>query len=97
MNFIGGTKPTKDNATTIGARPEDINIGKQNENGRWRGKIIYVEHSGADTFVHLHNNDIGKITARAGGEDSFAIGDEVVITPRRLYRFDAGGKTLTDE
>lgn len=97
MNFIGGTEAEKDNATTIGARPEDINIGKQNENGRWRGKIIYVEHSGADTFVHLHNNDIGKITARAGGEDSFAIGDEVVITPRRLYRFDAGGKTLTDE
>ncbi|MGI9338862.1 MAG: ABC transporter ATP-binding protein [Gammaproteobacteria bacterium] len=100
MNFIGGEQATKDNATTIGARPEDITVGKaeNDKDGRWRGKVLAVEHLGADSFVHVHGNDTGKITARVrGGEnggDSFAVGDAVVMTPRRLYRFDKDGKTI---
>lgn len=101
MNFIGGDEAQKDNATTIGARPEDITVNKtENNNDRWRGTVAAVEHLGADTFLHLHNNDIGNITARIRGEgnddDSFVIGDAITMTPRRLYRFDGEGKTISE-
>ena len=107
MNFVGGNEAQKDNAKTIGIRPEDMTIEKQgdNTNGRWRGEVVAVEHLGADTFVHVHNNDTGKITARTRGEsgesgeekgDTFVVGDAVVITPRRLYRFGDDGKTIGD-
>jgi len=45
MNFIGGEEAAKENATTIGVRPEDLTLSTE---GGWEGKVEVVEHLGSD-------------------------------------------------
>ena len=96
MNFVTGDEAQKDNAKTIGVRPEHFQVSK--ENGRWRGEVGAVEHLGADTFMHIRAENAGQLTARVGGDDTFANGDKVFLTPQpgRLYRFGDDGKTITE-
>ena len=49
---------------------------------------------GSDTFLHVHVDGLGLMTVRTGGEETYAHGDDVYLTPdpARIYRFGPDGR-----
>lgn len=95
MNFIEGAEAAKHNASTIGIRPEHIDVST--ESGAWEGTVGVSEHLGSDTFFHVNVADFAEpLTVRVGGEVSLHYGDEIFMTPNldHLHRFDAKGLRL---
>ena len=95
MNLIDGAEAAKNNAATIGIRPEHITI--DSENGAWEGRIGVSEHLGSDTFFHVTVDGFGEpLTVRANGEVDLKYGDRVFLTPEaaNLHRFDNKGLRL---
>jgi multiple sugar transport system ATP-binding protein len=72
-------------------RPEHLHITK--DQGTWKGKVAVAEHLGSDTFIYANVEGLGLMTIRAEGEEEFAPGDTVFLTPdpARIYRFDKAG------
>ena len=93
MNLIDGAEAAKFDATTIGVRPEHIDIGPT---GGWRGKVILSEHLGSDTFLKLAVEGIGTMTVRAGGDQEARPGDVIGLSPQldKLLRFGANGRAI---
>jgi multiple sugar transport system ATP-binding protein len=93
MNLIGGAEAAKHDATTIGIRPEHLDISPS---GQWSGHVILTEHLGSDTFLKVGLDDIGIVTVRCTGEDKHRPGDSISVSPQaiRLHRFGPGGKAL---
>ena len=92
MNLIGGAEAKKHNATTIGIRPEHIDIS--DTEGTWKGTGGVSEHLGSDTFFHVQSNASPEpLTVRTTGEIDLGYGSEVFLTPRmeHLHRFDDKG------
>ena len=94
MNMAGGAIAQEYNATTVGFRPEHLSISTTE--GKWKGTVAVAEHLGSDTFIHLHTDSVGTVTARAPGDFSANHGDTVYLTPdaNRIHRFDAEGKAI---
>ena len=94
MNFVGGDTAKKLDADTIGVRPEHIEISRTS--GEWPGTIGVTEHLGSDTFLHVHSDVAGTITARTSGEFDLHHGEHVFLTPNRgrIHRFDAEGAAI---
>jgi multiple sugar transport system ATP-binding protein len=95
MNFVTGAEASKLKATTIGIRPEHVDIvaGKSG----WAGKILLTEHLGSDSFLHVDAGDIGRLVVRAPGEFSGKPGDSINLKPHadRIHRFDDKGLVIT--
>lgn len=93
MNLITGAEAAKHSATTIGVRPEHIDIGA---GGPWSGTVGLSEHLGSDTFLKVEVDGIGTLNVRAGGEVSLRPGDRISLAPQvgRVHRFGADGKAL---
>ncbi len=92
MNLIEGAEATKHRATTIGVRPEHIDVSPSE--GTWKGRIGVAEHLGSDTFFHVHDTGLAEtLTIRASGEVGLRHGDTVFLTPQadKIHRFDAQG------
>ena len=92
MNLIEGPEAAKQDAHTIGIRPEHIDVS--DSGGTWKGKVGVAEHLGSDTFFHIHETGLGgPITVRVPGEVGFTHGDTIHLTPRadQFHRFDAQG------
>ena len=94
MNFISGAAAAQHGATTIGIRPEHLNVGKTGEG--WPGTISVAEHLGSDTFIYVDAGEIGTLTARCVGEQGLSAGDRVFLAPQpnRLHRFDKDGTAI---
>ncbi len=94
MNFIEAARLGDGGARTIGIRPEHIALSR--ESGEWQGKVIHVEHLGADTIVYMETEKTGLLTVRLFGEHPIAADDVVHATPDRafLHRFDADGRAM---
>ncbi|CDZ57828.1 ABC transporter ATP-binding protein [Neorhizobium galegae] len=94
MNFIPAEKLSQSGAKTIGVRPEHVALSR--ESGDWKGKVIHVEHLGADTIVYLETEATGLLTVRLFGEHAYAPDDVVFATPDRasLHRFDANDRAI---
>nr|RDS94379.1 ABC transporter ATP-binding protein [Cereibacter sphaeroides f. sp. denitrificans] len=94
MNLIEGPKAAKHGATTIGIRPEHIDLSR--ETGAWQGEVGVSEHLGSDTFLHVHVAGMPTLTVRTGGEFGVHHGDRVWLTPQadKIHRFGADGKAL---
>jgi multiple sugar transport system ATP-binding protein len=94
MNFVKGGEAEKRGASSIGVRPEHFEISKTA--GDWPGTVGVAEHLGSDTFIHVHSNTVGTVTARASGEFELNHGERVFLTPNpdRIYRFGADGAAL---
>jgi len=94
MNFIEAGRIGETGAATIGVRPEHITLSR--ESGDWQGKIVHVEHLGADTIVYIESEKVGMITARLFGEHPYTTDEVIYATPDRakLHRFDADGKVI---
>lgn len=95
MNFVGGQIAKQHNAATVGIRPEHITLSTD-PNGAWKGTVGVAEHLGSDTFVYVHTEEAGTITARISGEKTVRHGDTVWLTPLpdKIYRFDSEGLAI---
>jgi multiple sugar transport system ATP-binding protein len=92
MNLITGEEAAKHDATTIGIRPEHIDVVESG--GVWTGAVGVAEHLGSDTFFHIHNTGLAEtLTVRAIGDVSLRQGDTIHLSPRmdEIHRFDAEG------
>jgi multiple sugar transport system ATP-binding protein len=94
MNFIEAGRIGRSDAQTIGIRPEHMTLSR--ESGEWQGKIVHVEHLGADTIVYMESDKAGLITARLFGEHPYAADEVVYATPdgSKTHRFDANGRAI---
>jgi multiple sugar transport system ATP-binding protein len=94
MNMIEGAEAERRGAKTIGVRPEHLRISR--EAGDWAGIVGVAEHLGSDTFLHVHAEGVGNLTARAEGEFGLHHGEPAYLTPdpARIHRFDAAGVAL---
>ena len=91
MNFVEGPHSKRYEAHLIGVRPEHIRLSRTE--GDWQGTVGVAEHLGSDTFLHVHVDGIGQVTARADGEVDLKHGERVFLTPNetRIHRFDERG------
>jgi multiple sugar transport system ATP-binding protein len=94
MNFITGALAGEHGATTVGVRPEHIQIGGD---GPHSGRVTLIEHLGSDTFLYVDAGPLGPLVVRASGEAGIGLGDPVRFgfEGRRLHRFNADGKALS--
>ena len=82
----------KDNATSVGIRPEHIDI-IQGDGGDVQGTVDVLEYLGADTFVVMDCGAAGQVTVRVMGESDLQPGDKAGLSFQsgRLHHFDADG------
>jgi multiple sugar transport system ATP-binding protein len=96
MNLIQGSEAEKQNAATIGIRPEHLTVSKTD--GLWKGRVGVAEHLGSDTFIHIHDTGLLDVmTARITGNIQVQQDEIIYITPAldQLHRFDSQGVRLT--
>src|SRR5690606_20626014 len=93
MNFIDGAEAARHDAHAIGVRPEHFSLSTTE--GAWKGQVNVAEQLGSDTFLHVQS-DLGLLTVRTDGDQTFRHGDTVWLTPdpNRIYRFDAAGQAI---
>lgn len=94
MNLVQGAEATRRGATTIGIRPEHVDLSL--EAGEWSGTVGVSEHLGSDTFLHVTVHGVGPLTVRAGGEVAVHHGDRVFLTPQpdKIHHFGPDGEAL---
>ncbi len=93
MNLVEGSEAAKYQATTIGIRPEHLDIV---ENGPWQGTVGLSEHLGSDTFLKIDIDGVGIINVRGDGAVKHRHGDRIALAPQmdKLHRFGPDGKAL---
>ena len=92
MNLITGPLAAKYGATTIGIRPEHIDVVASG--GTWEGTVSVSEHLGSDTFLHVKVAGFEQVlTVRSIGDIAVKHGDKVSLSPRlgELHKFGADG------
>ena len=94
MNLIEGQAAAKQGAKTIGIRPEHLNVSTSA--GEWKATVGVAEHLGSDTFLHVHSDEVGPLTVRAGGDVGAHHGDTIYLTPdpAKVHRFGPDGKAI---
>ena len=93
MNFIGGEFAARHQATTVGLRPEHLNVVAD---GEITGTLKHSEKLGNETFAYVNAGALGDITARIDGTLDVEPGASVALgyAPQHLFRFDSAGKRL---
>lgn len=92
MNFVSGSAAKALGASTIGIRPEHIEVTTRG--GTWKGKVGVSEHLGSDTFFHILETGIAdSIAVRAPGEVDLQRGDSIGLNPRKdmIHKFNDQG------
>jgi len=94
MNFFTGADAATFKATTVGVRPEHLDITPTG--GTWKGKVVYAENLGSDSYVYVDIGSEQPIIVRTEGKASFRAGDALSFSPKgdQFHRFDEGGKPL---
>jgi multiple sugar transport system ATP-binding protein len=94
MNFIDAEKLGESGYKTLGIRPEHMALSR--DCGTWSGKVVHVEHLGADTIVYIESEKVGLLTVRLFGEHAYAPDDVVYASANdgATHRFDAAGKAI---
>ncbi|MBL0372313.1 sn-glycerol-3-phosphate ABC transporter ATP-binding protein UgpC [Rhizobium sp. KVB221] len=94
MNFIDVDRLGESGYKTLGVRPEHMSLSR--DSGQWSGKVIHVEHLGADTIVYMESEKAGLLTVRLFGEHAYAPDDVVYASANNgtTHRFDANGKAM---
>ena len=93
MNLITGAEAEALGATTIGVRPEHLDVV---QSGGWSGVVGLSEHLGSDTFLKVETEAVGTINVRASGDVRLHHGDPIRLSPQagRVHRFGADGKAM---
>ncbi len=63
-------------SVTLGQRPEHVHLS---DDAPWRGKVILVEPTGADTYVVVQTK-VGAITVRAAANTKIQVGQNIGLT-----------------
>jgi len=94
MNLIKPPPGMANGATTLGVRPEDVEVSR--DKGLWPGTVEIAEHLGSDTFFYIAAKGLGRMTVRTTGEFGLTSGQPVWLTPKpdRIHRFDQNGQAL---
>lgn len=95
MNFIDAGRLGETGYKTLGIRPEHLVLSR--DSGTWSGKVVHVEHLGADTIVYLESETIGLLTVRLFGEHAYAPDDIVHASPSgggATHRFGEDGNIV---
>jgi len=92
MNLFEGAVAEKAGATTLGIRPEHLEVSESD--GEWEVKVAYIERLGADTILHAEHAEMGTIVTRTEGTFNASKGDRIYLTPQpeRLHLFDSAGR-----
>jgi multiple sugar transport system ATP-binding protein len=95
MNVVTGPSAAKRGATTIGIRPEHVEVSTTA--GEWPAKVRLAEHLGSETYLHVEADDIGQMTVRIDGEAPYQPGERIFLTPEevRIHRFDQEGHRIS--
>ena len=98
MNLITGAPAAKAKCTTLGVRPEHVDISTRASAGSMAGVVEYTEVLGSDSFVYVATEH-GLITARENGRTAVKTGDKVHLTAMngQVHRFDDNGKRIEDK
>ena len=98
MNLITGAPAAKAQCTTLGVRPEHVDISTRASAGSMAGVVEYTEVLGSDSFVYVATEH-GLITARENGRTAVKTGDKVHLTAMngQVHRFDDNGKRIEDK
>ena len=93
MNFITGAFAGRYDATTVGIRPEHLNV---DANGVIKGTLKHAEKLGNETFAYVNAGDLGDVTARVDGTLALEPGNAIALgfALEHLYRFDNKGQRL---
>ncbi len=88
--FEGGALPLQCPVAcplTLGLRPEHVHLAAD---APWRGEVVLVEPTGADTFIVI-KTAVGLITARTAPHSSIKVGDltGIEVSPAHANWFDA--------
>ncbi len=94
MNFLNGAYAETEGCTTLGIRPEHIDLLAQGENG-WSGRIVHCEDVGSDTYLYVDIGMTEPLTVRCQDE-SGKVGEQVTLRPQadRLHRFGPDGRPV---
>ena len=94
MNFLNGKIGAQFGASTIGIRPEHIEIGAGE--GAWQGKVVHSEDLGSDSYVYVDIGSGDPVTVREDGSHKHQPDEAISIRPMKgqLHRFDAAGKPM---
>jgi len=94
MNLVMGPSAAKRGATTLGVRPEHVELSTTA--GEWPAQVLHAEHLGSETFIYARAEGIGPLTIRLSGEATHHAGDRIFVTPREahVHRFDKDGKRI---
>ncbi len=94
MNFIDAKLLGRDDAETIGIRPEHILLG--GEGGDIEGTVSHIERLGGETNLYLECGDMGLISVRLFGAYDFNIDEKLSgkFEDGRTFKFDKAGNTI---
>jgi multiple sugar transport system ATP-binding protein len=95
MNLLTGVHATPFGCTTVGIRPEHLEI-VGNSGGQWTGRVIHTEKLGADSFLYLDVGESEPMTVRENGTTKYNTGDTVSLKAldSKMHRFGADGKPV---
>jgi multiple sugar transport system ATP-binding protein len=93
MNLLAGKHAEPFGCTTVGIRPEHLEI-VGNSGGQWTGNVIHTEKLGADSFLYLDVGGDEPMTVRENGTTKYNTGDTVSVKAMdgKMHRFGADGK-----
>ncbi|MCP1368021.1 TOBE domain-containing protein, partial [Halomonas sp. BBD48] len=91
MNLIEGQVAASYGATTLGIRPEHLDVSR--DSGDWQGRVRVIEMLGADIFAYIDSEVAGSMIVRLSSDSDIHPGDTLYLTPRHelLHCFDANG------
>jgi multiple sugar transport system ATP-binding protein len=92
MNLITGEAAAKLGATTIGVRPEHIELGAH---GLWKGRLRVAEHLGNETIAYI-DSELGELIVRINGDQKMKTGEvlQFQFLQEHLHRFDESGRRI---
>ena len=95
MNFLTGKNAEGYKATTVGVRPEHMEI-VPNGKGVWSGKVIYSEDLGSDSFIYVDIGEEDAVIVRQDGKTPYHSGDTISFAPKGdlYHRFDEAGSPI---
>ncbi len=94
MNFFTGAHAEKYRATTVGVRPEHLEI---TPSGAWSGKVVYSENLGSDSYIYVDIGAEDPVIVRQQGKSTYHAGDTLGLAPvgEMFHRFDKDGHPIT--
>ncbi|MBB4120610.1 ABC transporter ATP-binding protein [Martelella radicis] len=92
MNLISGELAERAGGTTIGVRPEHLEIAENDP--LFTGTVVHAEHLGADTIAYINDARAGRIIVRLDGATLLETGQSISLSPKpgMLKVFDGEGR-----